>query len=538
MIRQIAISLILTAACASASKPQTAPVVPLPAEMKTCPKASFRTDRAVGICVDEEVDPSVVLTANLFACKITGRPECDDNPAAIISITSDACLAAEAYLLKVSPDTIYIGASSPAGFFYAFQTLTQLHGSSPESDIMCVEISDTPRMKWRGLMIDEGRHFFGKEQIKKVLDLMALYKLNRFHWHLTEDQGWRIEIKKWPKLTTVGAWRDSEKIAWHQWQAEKLEKPYGGFYTQDDIREIVDYARERFIEIIPEIDLPGHTQAMVASYPEILACDPESTHEVWDQSGVSNDVMNVASPEAAAMAKDIIDELIELFPYGYIHLGGDECPTKKWQDNDLCRARLKEIGSDDYRDLQLDFYRSLQRHIDAKPADKRRKLIFWNEVLHGNTSMLSGSTTIMSWIGTAQAEADGRKAASLGYNVIMTPQVPYYINRRQSVDPREPRTQGEGTETLEKVYGYRPLSDVPSELTSRYLGVQANFWSEFVPDGKTLEYLLLPRLTAVAEAAWTPDYRRDYGDYLNRLRPQHRMLTNMGYNFAPYVFEE
>ena len=300
----------------------------------------------------------------------------------------DEYMLKEAYRLSVTPKRINIAASTPAGFFYAFQTLKQLmprnvmagvpDAGVKEWSVPCVFIEDKPRFSWRGFMLDEGRHFYGKEEIKKIIDVMAAYKMNRFHWHLTEDQGWRIEIKKYPKLTEVGAWRNSKVCAWGDVKPDGIR--YGGYYTHEDIKEVVEYAKERFVEIIPEVDIPGHSQAAVASYPEFLACDPENKHEVWLSQGVSSDVINVANPLAVQFAKDVIDELTELFPFGYIHLGGDECPTYKWERNSDCQALLKEIGSQNYRDLQIHFYKQLLDHVAQKPTDKQRKLVFWNEV--------------------------------------------------------------------------------------------------------------------------------------------------------------
>lgn len=520
--------------------PTKLPIVPLPAEIETTSEKPFAANRPIEVTVDTSVDGNSLHLANILADKLTGKASAKDKKSkkGQLILTANHLLPAEGYRLTVNPDTIILSASTPAGFFYGVQTLRQLNATSADGSIPSLLITDEPRMEWRGFMLDEGRHFFGKEEVKRILDLMSLYKFNRFHWHLTEDQGWRIEIKKWPKLTEVGAWRPSAEIGRKGVVPKPDAKPYGGYYTHDDIREIVAYAKERFIEVIPEIDLPGHTQAMVAAYPELLACDPENKHEVWPLAGVSDDVMNVTRPEAIQMSKDIIDDLIELFPYKYIHLGGDECPTDKWRKNEDCQKRLAEIGSDNYRDLQLDYYRSLQQHVDAKPESERRRLIFWNEVIHGNTSMLSDSITIMSWIGTKPAEEDGRRAASMGYEVIMTPQIPYYINRRQSTDSREPETQGQGTETLKRVYTYMPLHDVTDDIRPRYKGIQGNFWSEHVPDASTLEYLMLPRLTAIAEAAWTKETFRDYDDYIKRLRPHKRIYEKFGLNYAPYIFEE
>ena len=454
----------------------------------------------------------------------------------------DEYMGEEAYRLSVTPKRINIAAATPAGFFYAFQTLKQLmprnvmagvrDESVKEWNVPCVFIVDEPRFSWRGFMLDEGRHFYGKEEIKKIIDVMAAYKMNRFHWHLTEDQGWRIEIKKYPKLTKVGAWRDSQVCAGGDVQPDGIR--YGGYYTHKDIKEVVEYAKERFVEIIPEVDIPGHSQAAVASYPEFLACDPENKHDVWLWQGVSSDVINVANPLAVQFAKDVIDELTELFPFGYIHLGGDECPTYKWERNSDCQALLKEIGSENYRDLQIHFYKQLVDHVAQKPADKQRKLVFWNEVLHGNTEPLGKDITIMAWIG---ADGAAKDAAMRGMSTILSPQIPYYINRRQSRLETEPKSQGYGDETVERVYNYKPMNNIPEELQSKYLGVQANFWTEWVVEPSVVEYLMLPRLAAVAEAGWTPAELRNYDDFINRLQGEAKYYQFKGVEYGKHVFK-
>ena len=451
-------------------------------------------------------------------------------------------LPAEAYKLNVSKKQVRIEASRPAGFYYALQTLKQLMprnvmagvATSDHSQwsLPSVEIEDAPRFEWRGFMLDEGRHFFGKDEIKRVIDMMAIYKMNRFHWHLTEDQGWRIEIKKYPKLTETGAWRNSKVLAYGDVKPDG--ERYGGFYTQKDIKEIVAYAKKKFIEIIPEIDIPGHSQAAVAAYPEFLACDPENKHEVWLQQGISTDVINVANPKAMQFAKEVIDELTELFPFNYIHLGGDECPTNKWQKNDECKKLLSEIGSSNFRDLQIYFYKQLKDYIATKPADQQRQLIFWNEVLPGNTSILGNDITIMAWIG---ANAAAKQAAKQGMNTILSPQIPYYINRKQSKLPTEPMSQGHGTETVEAVYNYQPLKDVDAALQPYYKGVQANFWTEWVTEPSVLEYLMLPRLAAVAEAGWTPQEKRNYEDFKERIRKDAELYDLKGWNYGKHIMK-
>lgn len=462
---------------------------------------------------------------------------------AALQLRLNPSLKGESYCLSVSKTNVIIEAARPVGFFYALQTLKQMlptravmagvrveKGTSMTLPV--VEIEDAPRFGWRGFMLDEGRHFFGKKAVKQVLDVMAAYKMNRFHWHLTDDQGWRVEIKKYPRLTTYGAWRNTMTLSWGNTLPDG--ERYGGYYTQDDVREIVAYARERFIEIVPEVDIPGHSQAAVAVYPEFLACDPEKPHEVWLSQGVSTDVINVANPKAVQFAKDVIDELITLFPYQYMHLGGDECPVKKWEQNKDCQALLKQIGSKNYRDLQIHFYKQLKDYVASKPAQQQRHFIFWNEVLHGNTSVLGKDFTVMAWVGADKA---AQEAAKRGLTTILSPQIPYYINRRQSKDIWEPRSQGWGTETVEAVYNYVPMKNVAENLQEKYMGVQANFWTEWVENTPKLQYLLLPRLAAVAEAGWTPQAERSYPDFLKRLQQEPSYYDMKGMNYGKHVFK-
>ena len=516
-------------------------IIPLPKETKELPGnfmfpnlTTYSVTTTNGAEVHKVVD---ITTPDIEKAAGTKLQEVKSGKKADIRLKEDKTIQPEGYSLKVGKNGIDIAAADAAGFFYALQTLRQLLPLTPQSapvSIECVEIEDSPRFGWRGFMLDEGRHIFGKDEVKKVLDLMALYKMNRFHWHLTEDQGWRVEIKKYPKLTEVGAFRGSKSLGWRGMDPDTV--PYGGFYTQDDIKEIVAYAKDRFIGIVPEIDIPGHSQAAVAAYPEILACDPENPHQVWLMQGVSPDVINVANPKAVEMSKDIIDELIAIFPYEYIHLGGDECPTVKWEKNPECQALLAEIGSTNFRDLQLNYYKELAEHIASKPESEQRKLIFWNEVLHGNTDLIPNSQdiTVMAWVGADRAALD---AAKRGMNTILTPQIPYYINRKQSALPNEPHTQGWGKESLDTVYNYVPLANVPEELADKYMGVQANFWSEYVSAPELLEYLMLPRLVAVAEAGWTPQNKREYKDFRNRLRKHKELYDAEGWNYGKHEFQ-
>lgn len=520
-------------------------IIPLPAKMEVS-EGEYRFGKRIKASLPNG-DSEFEWVFKNFVTKFENATDIDikltrNADKAEIEIINDKSLTAEAYNLSVKSEKILLKAADAAGLYYALLSLEQLIGRELLADdqlnnwcrsIPCVKIEDKPRFAWRGFMLDEGRHFYGKEEIKKIIDVMARYKMNRFHWHLTEDQGWRIEIKKYPKLAKVGAWRNSQVLGYGEVKPDG--KRYGGFYTQDEIREVVAYAKERFIEIVPEIDIPGHSQAAVASYPEFLACDPEQKHEVWLWQGISTDVINVANPQAVQFAKDVIDELTELFPFGYIHLGGDECPINKWQKNVACQELLAQIGSTNYRDLQLHFYKQLKDHIAQKPADKQRKLIFWNEVLHGNIKPLGEDITIMAWMG---ADAAAIHAAKQGMNTILSPQIPYYINRRQSKLATEPRSQGWGTETVEAVYNYVPMKNADtSDVQSRYLGVQANFWTEWVEEASIVQYLMLPRLAAVAEAGWTPQERRKYDDFLDRLQSESEYYKLKGLNYGKHVIK-
>lgn len=541
-------TLLLALACVCVALVQAASplsLIPLPAFVQQG-SGQFTFPAKVQLCVPSYTGDSVKAVAKRWAgnfTKSTGiKVSVGKKANAAIQLRLNSGLAPEAYDLQVTRERIVIEAARPAGFFYALQTLNQLLPSRAvmagvkATDVQAwtlpvVTIKDHPRFEWRGFMLDEGRHFYGKEEIKKLLDVMAAYKLNRFHWHLTEDQGWRIEIKKYPRLTEVGAWRNSKVLGWGEVKPDGQR--YGGFYTQKDAREIVRYAQERFIEIVPEVDIPGHSQAAVAAYPEFLSCDPQNQHEVWLWQGVSPDVINVSHPQAVQFAKDVIDELTAIFPFRYIHLGGDECPTNKWEANEACRQQLASIGSKNFRDLQINFYRQLQDHISQKPASEQRQLIFWNEVLHGNTRPLGTDITIMAWVG---ADGAAKDAAQRGMKTILSPQIPYYINRRQSNLPTEPRSQGHGTETVEAVYNYVPMAGIPADLQQQYMGVQANFWTEWVEEASVVQYLMFPRLAAVAEAGWTPQQLRKYPDFLERLQAEAKYYDLRGVDYGKHVF--
>ena len=537
----------LILACSSCGVETTAnyQVIPLPQEVALSQESPFNLNDGTIIAYPENNE---LLKRNAeflaeYISQSTGHTlqtealaPGSEAPKGAITLGLDPAISnREGYVLTVKADRVTLNGQTENGVFYGIQTLRKSIPAETKATSILLpagSIQDEPRFSYRGMHLDVGRHFFPIEFVKKYIDLLALHNMNTFHWHLTEDQGWRIEIKKYPKLTEVGAWRNSKVLAYGDVKTDGQR--YGGFYTQNDIKEIVAYAKTKFVEIIPEIDIPGHSQAAVAAYPEFLACDPENMHEVWLRQGISTDVINVANPQAMQFARDVIDELIDLFPFRYIHLGGDECPTNKWQKNEECQSLLKEMGSTNFRDLQIYFYKQLKDYMATKPANQQRRLVFWNEVLHGNTALLGNDITIMAWIG---ADAAAQNAAKQGMSTILSPQIPYYINRRQSDLPTEPMSQGHGTETVEAVYNYQPMKGVEADLQPYYSGVQANFWTEWVVDSSVLEYLMLPRLAAVAEAGWTPQEKRDYVSFKERIRKDAVLYDLKGWNYGKHIMK-
>ena len=410
-------------------------------------------------------------------------------------------------------------------------------------------IEDEPRFAYRGFMLDVSRHFFTIEQVKKMIDLMAIYKMNVFHWHLTDDQGWRAEIKQYPLLTTVGAERKSsydtpitriEENGQVYWTGEGAQtgRKYGPFYyTQEEMREVVRYAAERHIDVLPEVDMPGHFVAAMHAYPE-YSCHPDYAPEVWTNGGISSDVLNVANPEAVQFAKNIITELCDIFPYPYFHIGGDECPTTQWESNALCQEKLRQLGKSSYRALQTEFIREINAHLDTLG----KKMFCWNEsITEGGADldlMKQSGATIMCW---NPCQSGAAKAASLGLNAIITEWGSgcYYINRKQSNDYGEPTAAGSGNDAVSATYNYMPVpSNVSAENAKYYIGVQATFWTEHVSSNEYLEYLALPRFMCVAEAGWTPQEKKDWRSFVRRMTIDTEMLDLGEYIYARHWMDD
>jgi hexosaminidase len=435
-------------------------------------------------------------------------------------------LGEEGYRLTVSNKNVTITAAKPAGVFYGMQTLRQLLPAEifkPELvkgvswRVPCVVIEDTPRFSWRGMHLDVARYFMPKEFVKKYIDLMAIHKMNTFHWHLTEDQGWRIEIKKYPKLTEVGAWRKETVIGKNTGKYDG--KRHGGFYTQDDVREIVEYAKQRYITVVPEIEMPGHCQAAIAAYPQLG--NTSEPLEVFTKWGVNPNVFNVED-STIQFLQDVLTEVLELFPSEFIHIGGDECPKAQWKKSPKAQAKIKALGLKDEHELQSWFI----KQMDVFLAERGRRLIGWDEILEGG---LAPSATVMSWRG----QKGGIAAAKAGHDVVMAPNSHTYFDHYQADPKKEPYAIG-GFLPLKKVYSYDPIpNELTAEQAKHVLGAQAQIWTEYIPNGRHVEYMAFPRECALAEVVWTPAADKDYQDFYNRLETHLERLENYGVNFRP-----
>lgn len=446
-------------------------------------------------------------------------------------------IATEGYNLDVTAKGIVLEASSPAGLFYGLQTIKKIlpanvmagtnYPRQKSYELPVVSIQDRPAYGYRGFMLDVSRHFFTADEIKRILDVMSYYKLNRFHWHLTDDQGWRLPMDKYPLLTTVGATAPDVVITDYRAKKQyKAGKPYGPYsYTKEEIKDIVDYAKKLHIEVVPEVDMPGHFVAAMVAYPE-LSCDPKADRKVWDHGGVSRDVLNVANPAAVKLGEDVIDQLAELFPYPYIHIGGDECPTVAWENNADCRALMEKEGMKNPRQLQNRFIKQMA----DRAAKHGKKLYVWNEALTeegADSAMLKNiDATVFCWVGVPQAV---KKATSNGLGAIFTPIGPYYINRRQSRDAAP--GAGPGNDDVKRTYTTVPFTTAVGSKDN-CLGVQGTFWTEHVSDPDYMEYLALPRLIAIAEAGWTPQEKKDFADFQKRMTADAQLLDLGGYKYT------
>ena len=508
-------------------------IVPLPAEMQLSGGQFVLTPETKIICPagNEEIK-NIAEYLNQLVTKTTGF-QLDiidsDTPARnsiFLNTVELPDIGKEGYLLKSSRKGVQISANEPNGLFYGVVTLWQLLpavSTGNKVSIPAVVVKDIPRFSWRGAHLDVGRHFFDKEFIKKYIDIIALHKLNVFHWHLTDDQGWRIEIKKYPLLTEIGAWRD-ETVIGHPWAGKEPVKydgiRHGGFYTQDEIKEIIDYAADRYITIVPEIEMPGHAQAAIASYPE-LGCTGEKL-KVRTTWGISPNIYN-PDDNTFKFLEDVLTEVIDLFPSEYIHVGGDEALKDQWKASIKIQKQIKDLGLKDEHELQSYFIQRIEEFINSKG----RKLIGWDEILEGG---LAPNATVMSWRGIQ----GGIDAARQGHDVVMSPSTHCYLDYYQSKNTdNEPLAIG-GFLPLDTVYSYEPVpSELSADETRHILGAQGNVWTEFIATTEHVEYMLLPRIAALAEITWTPKEMKNPEDFRKRLVIQIERYKTMGWNYRP-----
>ncbi|MEN8120069.1 MAG: family 20 glycosylhydrolase [Bacteroidota bacterium] len=447
-------------------------------------------------------------------------------------LVADDKLNGEAYTLNADGEKVIIQASKPAGLFYGLQTLLQLmpaelYGDEKSANIdiviPAVQIKDEPRFSYRGMHLDVSRHFFPKEFIKKYIDLIAFNKMNVFHWHLVDDQGWRVEIKKYPKLTDIGAWRvDREDKIWFKREAQKPDEKatYGGFYSQEDIREIVAYAKDRYVTIIPEIELPAHVMSAIAAYPQ-LSCTNESITvppgSVWP---ITN-IYCAGKDSTFLFLEDVLTEVMNLFPSEYIHIGGDEATKTNWEKCKHCQKRIKTEGLGNVEELQSYFIKRIEKFL----VSKGRKLIGWDEILEGG---LAPEATVMSWRGIR----GGIAAVKSGHDAVMTPNSYCYFDHYQGDKKIEPVAIG-GYTTLKKVYSYEPIPDELTEQEAKHiLGAQANVWTEYIYDGKQVEYMSVPRMSALAEVVWSPKEKKDWDNFNRRMQKQFIRYKYMDVNYS------
>lgn len=432
------------------------------------------------------------------------------NGAVVVTLNKSLQLPDEGYRLSVDARGVNVVSNTEKGLFYGLQTLLQLIPDEG-SAIPFTEIEDYPRYKYRGLHLDVGRHLFPVSFIKQYIDLLAQYKLNTFHWHLTEDQGWRIEIKKYPKLTSIGGYRDQTLIGKLRVKPEVYDgTPYGGFYTQNDVREVVAYAASKYVTVIPEIEMPGHSLGALSAYPQFACGDNPGPFKAAQTWGVFPDVYCAGKEETFKFLEDVLDEVLPLFPAKYIHIGGDECPKDRWKTCKYCQKRIKDLGLKDEHELQSYFIQRIEKYVNSKG----KQIIGWDEILEGG---LAKNAVVMSWRGTK----GGIAAAQQDHDVIMTPGAFVYFNYTENKGDEGPITHGSYL-PLSKVYSYNPT---PKEMTpaqqKRIIGVQANLWSEYIATPDKALYMLLPRLYALSEIAWTEPANKNWADFSERRLPVH-----------------
>jgi hexosaminidase len=536
---------VLAAGCSKTLPEADYKVVPLPQKIELSQEEGFELNKRTLICYPAG-DERLTLTAGLLSEYIefsTGlklkvrEGERRGNSIMLRSGLDDG--NSEAYRMTVGSDGIVIDGASPAGTLFGVQTLRK---SLPVVEngvklggvyLPAAVISDAPRFAYRGMHLDVCRHMFPLEFVKEYIDLLALHNMNTFHWHLTEDQGWRIEIKAYPRLTEIGSKRTGSRVGYHKDLPVVYDSiPVGGYFTQDEIREVVAYAADRNITVIPEIDLPGHMVAALASYPE-LGCTggPYAVEKNW---GVFPDVLCVGRESTFDFLEGVFTEVMELFPSRYIHIGGDECPKERWEVCPHCQARIKELGlkTDKEHTAEQKLQSYTISRVEKFLNEHGRSIIGWDETLEGG---IAPNATIMSWRGTE----GGITAAKAGHDAIMTPRLFCYFDYWQGTDKdKEPLSPWRHI-PVEKAYSYEPFEEgLTQEEKEHIIGVQANLWTEYIKTPEHAEYMVLPRMDALSEVQWTEQGRKDYDDFLSRLQKMRAIYDKAGYNYAKHVFAD
>ena len=530
MKKIIAIVALLFAVAVVSAQSIDTPIVPRPMEA-TAVKGSYTLSaKSVVAVADAELVRPAELFANYVAKELGATIAVKQQSKGAIVLSVDKSLAKEEYALHISSKGVKIVGGTAQGVFYGLQSLRQLiaAGETTKKGVVLqgMDIKDKPLVGHRGVMLDVCRHFFTVAEVKRYLDIAAIHKVNAFHWHLTEDQGWRIEIKKYPELIKIGSMRKETVIGRHRISKSYDGTPHGGYYTQEEIKDIVKYAAERYIEVIPEIDMPGHMVAALASYSH-LGCRDEK-FEVRTTWGISKDVLCVGKESTFEFVEGVLEEVVKLFPSQYIHLGGDECPRDRWKECPHCQKRIQEEDLKDENELQSYFMHRVEKFL----AKHNRKIIGWDEIIYGG---INKSATIMLWNDKNRA-----KAISLGNDVILTPKYFCYMDYYQTLRPfcnkegllfRDNRIL-----TLRKAYSLDPFEGLQPSEYGRIKGVQANLWTEFVPTFHRAQEKLLPRLAAVAEAGWTIG-KKNFEDFARRMEYLRKLYEKEGIHYAPYFFD-
>ena len=537
--------LLLATGCQNQNDQASLPLIPMPNEIQVhsnyfALSAETPVYASAELAASVQIDGFLADLARTSGLSLTRQDISadSDEPSAGIVFAYNKDLGAEAYKLNITSDCVKVEASTANGAFYAIQTIREMlpiavFGKELAADaawqLPCVSVNDGPRFGYRGLMVDVCRHFFSIDEMKKIVDVMALHKLNTLHWHLTEDQGWRIEIKKYPKLTEVGSMRKKTMIR-KEWDNYD-NTPYGGYYTQDEIREFVKYAQDRCITIIPEIDLPGHMMAALASYPN-LGCTG-GPYEVSGQWGVRDDVLCPGKESTFEFIEGVLSEVMELFPSKYVHIGGDECPKVRWEKCPRCQARIKaeNIKGDDKHSAEFFLQSYTMARVEKFLNEHGRSIIGWDEILEGE---LAPNATVMSWRGMS----GGVQAAKMHHPVIMTPNSHVYFDHYATLNIEDEPLAIGGYSSLENVYSLDP---VPAELNDEekayILGAQANLWTEYIPTTEQLEYMLLPRMAALSEVQWTGVENKSWERFRNHMDDYAAIYDLMGLNYDKHIFE-